>query len=123
MTHFLDARLLLDIASRLDGDPACDDLGVLVAVEARHRAVLMGREVYGSDWLKAGAILEELARHPCLEAQNWVFAWAATQAFLAANGHTLDYKPAAALALVRDAGAHRIGVRQIAVQLRDWAVS
>ncbi|WP_265736735.1 hypothetical protein [Peterkaempfera griseoplana] len=32
-------------------------------------------------------------------------------------GHFLDCKPAAALALVPDAAAHRIGVRQIALRL------
>lgn len=123
MTHFLDVPLLLDIAGRLDGDPQCDDLGVLVPTVARHRAELMGRSIYGSDWLKAGAILEELARHPCLEHGNWAIAWACTQFFLAAHGHQLDYKPAAAPALVRDANAHRVSVRQIAAQLRDWAIT
>jgi death-on-curing protein len=120
VTQHADVPDLLRLAETLPGDPQVDDLGPLFAAVCRHQAAAMGREVYGSDWLKAAALLHTLARLPCLERHNRAFAWAAAQGFLAINGHTLAYKPADAVALVKAAAAGQAGVRQVAAQLRDW---
>jgi prophage maintenance system killer protein len=120
---YADVPSLLRLAESLPGDPQVDDLGPLFAAVARHRAVAMEREVYGSVWLQAASLLHTLARLPSLEANNRVFAWVSAQAFLAVNGHALDYKPPAAVALVLDVAAGSMGVQQIAVQLRAWTVS
>jgi prophage maintenance system killer protein len=111
---------LLRLAETLPGDPQVDDLGPLYAAVARHQAAAMGQDVYGSDWLKAAALLHTLARLPGLEHSNRAFAWAAAVGLLAINDHTLDYKPADAVTLVKDVSAGLIGVQQIASALRSW---
>lgn len=121
--HPLDLSFLLHAAELLDGDPQVDDLGPLYAAVARVNARAMERDVYGSVHLKAGALLQTLAKLPCLEHSNEAFAWHSAEAYLALNGHRLDYPPKAAVALVRDAAAGALGVARIARQLRDWAIN
>ncbi|WP_434599729.1 fic family toxin-antitoxin system, toxin component [Streptomyces sp. A5-4] len=106
----------------MDDDPQVDDLGPLYAAVARVDAGAMGRDIYGSLHLKAAALLQTLAKLPCLEHSNEAFAWHSTEAYLALNGRQLDYPPKAAVALVRDAASGAHGVARIARQLRDWAV-
>lgn len=120
MTEYVEEAWLLRLAETLDGDPQADDLGALVAAVARHRAVMMGREVYGSDWLKAGALLHSLVHTPALEHSNGQFAFLAAVAFLDLNGHRVGYAAKDAVALVADVADDRIGVQQIALQLRRW---
>lgn len=83
---------------------------------ARVNARALERDVYGSVYLKAAALLQTLAKLPCLEDSNEAFAWHATEAYLILNAHALDYPPKAAVALVRDASS---GVLGVARQLRD----
>ncbi|MGQ4420630.1 fic family toxin-antitoxin system, toxin component, partial [Streptomyces sp. SAS_269] len=64
-----------------------------------------------------------LAKLPCLEHSNEAFAWHSTEAYLAMNGHGLDYPPKEAVSLVRDAGSGALGVGLIGSQLRAWSVS
>ncbi|MFD3442537.1 fic family toxin-antitoxin system, toxin component [Streptomyces sp. NPDC058685] len=118
--HPLDVTFLLHAAELLDGDPQVDDLGSLYAAVARVNARALERDIYGSLNLKAAALLQTLARLPCLEHSNEAFAWHSTEAYLALNSYLLDYPPKAALALVRDAAAGTLGVPRIARQLRDW---
>ncbi|MFB8773932.1 fic family toxin-antitoxin system, toxin component [Streptomyces broussonetiae] len=121
--HPLDVSFLLHAAELLDGDPQVDDYGPLYAAVARVNARAMERDIYGSPYLRAAALLQTLVRLPCLEHSNEAFAWHATEACLALNGHGLDYPPKAAVALVRDAASGALGVARIARQLRDWAAS
>jgi prophage maintenance system killer protein len=123
VTEYVDEVWLLRLAERIDGDPQVNDLGPLFATVARHRARAMERDVYGSDWLKAAALLHTLARLDSLEHSNGQFAWLTTVGFLAVNGHHLEYPPKSAAALVMNTGAGLIGVQQIAVQLRQWVAS
>jgi death-on-curing protein len=81
------------------------------------------RGVYGSLHLRAAALLQTLAKLPCLEHSNEAFAWHATEAYLILNAHALDYPPKAAVALVCDASSGVLGVARIARQLRDWAAT
>jgi death-on-curing protein len=120
--HPLDVTFLLHAAELLEGDPQVDDLGRLYAAVARVNARAMERDIYGSLHLKAAALLQTLAKLPCLEHSGEAFAWHATEAYLLLNGEQLDYPPKAAVALVRDAVAGALGVARIARQLRDWAV-
>lgn len=71
---------------------------------------------------RAAALLQTLAKLPCLENSNEAFAWHATEACLILNGRGLDYPPKAAVALVRDTASGTLGVARIARQLRDWTV-
>ncbi|GAA1522374.1 hypothetical protein GCM10009730_32930 [Streptomyces albidochromogenes] len=121
--HPLDISFLLHAAELLDGDPQVDDLGPLYAAVARINAGAMERDIYGSLHLKAGALLQTLAKLPCLEHSGEAFAWHSTEAYLALNGHRLDYPPKAAVVLVRDTAAGMLGVARIARQLREWTVS
>jgi death-on-curing protein len=121
--HPVDVSFLLHAAELLDGDPQVDDLGPLYAAVARVNAGAMGRDVYGSLYLKAAALLQTLASLPCLEHSNERFAWHATEAYLILNRRSLDYPPKAAVALVRDAAFGALGVARIARQLRDWTTS
>jgi prophage maintenance system killer protein len=121
--HPLDVTFLLHAAELLDGDPQVDDLGPLYAAVARVNARAMERDIYGSLYLKAGALLQTLAKLPCLEHSNERFAWHATEAYLILNARELDYPPKAAVALVRDAASGALGVARIARQLRDWTVA
>lgn len=65
--HPLDVAFLLHAAELLDGDPQVDDFGPLYAAVARVNARAMERDVYGSLFLKAAALLQPLAKLPCLE--------------------------------------------------------
>ncbi|MFI7299520.1 fic family toxin-antitoxin system, toxin component [Streptomyces sp. NPDC050121] len=121
--HPLDVTFLLHAAELLDGDPQVDDYGPLYAAVARVNARALEHDVYGSLHLKAGALLQTLAKLPCLEHSNEAFAWHATEAYLILNARRLDYPPKAAVALVRDAASGALGVARIARQLRDWSVA
>ncbi|MFF6815930.1 fic family toxin-antitoxin system, toxin component [Streptomyces sp. NPDC012403] len=120
-SHPIDVPFLLHAAELLPGDPQVDDLGPLYAAVARVDARALDREVYGSPFLRAAALLETLVRLPCLEHSNEAFAWHSCEAYLALNGHELDYPPKEAVALVRDAASRTLGVARIARRLRSWA--
>lgn len=120
--HSIDVAFLLGAAELLPGDPQPDDLGVLYAAVARVNARPMDhRDVYGSLFLKAAALLETLVRLPCLEHSNAAFAWHSCEAYLAINGIALAYPPKDAVALVQASASQAIGVAQVARQLRVWA--
>ncbi|GAA3903966.1 fic family toxin-antitoxin system, toxin component [Streptomyces sp. NPDC003631] len=119
--HPLDVTFLLHAAELLDGDPQVDDYGPLFAAVARVNARAMERDIYGSLYLKAAALLQTLAKLPPLEHSGEAFAWHATEAYLILNEHPIAYPPKAAVVLVRDAASGALGVARIAQQLRAWA--
>ncbi|MGP4001184.1 fic family toxin-antitoxin system, toxin component [Streptomyces sp. 8N706] len=121
--HPLHLTFLLHAAELLPGDPQVDDLGPLYAAVARVNARAMDRDVYGSLPLKAAALLQTLAKLPCLEHSNEAFAWHACEAYLALNGRRLDYPPKDAVALVRDTASGTLGVARIGRQLRGWTTT
>lgn len=118
--HPLDVTFLLRAAELLPGDPQVDDYGPLFAAVARVNARALDRDINGSLYLKAAALLQTLARLPCLEHSNEAFAWHSTEAFLALNECRLDYPPKEAVSLVRDAASGALGVALIGRQLRAW---
>lgn len=111
---------LLHAAELLPRDPQVDDYGPLQAAVARVYARAMDRDIYGSPHLKAAALLQTLARLPCLEHSNEAFAWHSCEAFLWLHGHRLDYPAKAAVALVRDAASGTVGVAGAARVLHGW---
>lgn len=119
----LDVPFLLHAAELLPGDPQVDDYGPLYAAVARVNARAMERDIYGSVYLKAAALLQTLAKLPPLEHSNEAFAWHSTEAYLALNGCPLDYPPKEAVSLVRDAASGATGVGLIGRQLRAWSVA
>ncbi|MFD5597457.1 fic family toxin-antitoxin system, toxin component [Streptomyces griseorubiginosus] len=121
--HPLDVAFLLHAAELLPGDPQVDDYGPLYAAVARVNARAMERNVYGSLFLKAAALLQTLLRLPCLEHSNEAFAWHCTEAYLALNGCRLEYPPKEAVALVRDTASGALGVGLIGRQLRAMSVA
>ncbi|WP_431959337.1 fic family toxin-antitoxin system, toxin component [Actinacidiphila sp. bgisy160] len=122
MTQSIDVPFLLHVAEQIDGDPQVHELGVLYAAVARVHSSAMGRDCYGSDHLKAAALMHELARIPCLEHSNLQFAWVSTVGFLTLQGRSLNYPPKEAAVLVRDTAAGRVTVKEIALALRGWTV-
>ncbi|MFD0271567.1 fic family toxin-antitoxin system, toxin component [Streptomyces sp. NPDC127106] len=119
--HAVDVSFLLHAAELLPHDPQVDDLGPLYAAVARVNARAMEQDVCGSLYLKAAALLETLARMPCLEHSNDAFAWHSCEAYLALNGRALEYPPKEAVALVRDSASRQAGIFQVARQLRAWS--
>ncbi|MET8413405.1 fic family toxin-antitoxin system, toxin component [Streptomyces sp. NPDC005195] len=119
----IDVTFLLHAAELLDGDPQVDDFAPLYAAAARVNARAMERNIYGSLYLKAAALLQASAKLPCLEHSNEAFAWHATEAYLILNARELEYPHKAAVALVHDALSGTLGVARIARQLRDWTVA
>jgi prophage maintenance system killer protein len=121
--HPLNVTFLLHAAELLPRDPQVDDYGPLYAAVARVNARALEREIYGSLYLKAAALLQTLVRLPCLEHSNEAFAWHSAEAYLALSGCRLEYPPKEAVALVRDASSGALGVGLIGRQLRAWSVS
>ncbi|MFF8958270.1 fic family toxin-antitoxin system, toxin component [Streptomyces sp. NPDC014894] len=120
--HRIDVSFLLHAAELVPGDPQVDDYGPLYAAVARIQSRAMGRDIYGSQHLKAAALLQTLAKLPCLEHSNEAFAWHSTEAFLALGGHRLGYAPKDAVVLVRDAASGALGVARIAHLLHVWTL-
>ncbi|MGW3852140.1 fic family toxin-antitoxin system, toxin component [Streptomyces fagopyri] len=118
----LEVTFLLHAAQLLPEDPQVDDFGPLYAAVARVNARAMERDIYGSLYLKAAALLQTLVKLPCLEHSNEAFAWHSAEAYLALNGCRLDYLPKESVSLVRDAASGAMGVGLIGRQLRAWSV-
>ncbi|WOP07070.1 fic family toxin-antitoxin system, toxin component [Streptomyces cyaneofuscatus] len=121
--HPLDVTFLLHAAELLPGDPQVDDYGTLYAAVARVNARALERDIYGSLYLQAGALLQTLARLPCLEHSNEAYAWHCAEAYLTLNGCRLEYRPKEAVALARDAASGVKGVGLLGRQLRAWSAS
>ncbi|MEV8098042.1 hypothetical protein [Kitasatospora sp. NPDC085879] len=115
----VDLAWILALAQQIPGDPQVVDYGVPIAAEARHRAEVLGREVYPEPHHKAAALLCELARNPSLEVRNLLYAAAVTAAYLAACN--LPVKPGldTVLPLAREA-RDGLPVREVAARLRGW---
>ena len=86
---YLDLDDLLHIASRVIGDVAVRDMGMLQAALARPAATAFGRDAYPDLLTKAAALLHSLAKNHALIDGNKRLALAATIAFLGVNGYRL----------------------------------
>jgi len=115
----IDLAWILAVAQQVPGDPQVVDYGVPIAAEARHRAEILGQEVYPEPHHKAAALLCELARQPCLEVRNLLFAASVAAAYLAACG--LPVSPGLdTVAPLAFAAREGLPVREVAAQLKSW---
>ncbi|WP_030264493.1 hypothetical protein [Streptomyces sp. NRRL B-24484] len=115
----VDLAWILALAQEIPGDPQVVDYGVPIAAEARHRAEVLAHEVYPEPHHKAAALLCELARNPCLEVRNLLYAATVTAGYLAACN--LPVRPGldTVLPLAR-AAREGLPVREVAARLRTW---
>ncbi|MFI8404915.1 hypothetical protein ACIGG5_32315 [Streptomyces sp. NPDC085463] len=117
-THRRSARAWSPaVAEQIPGEPQVVDYGVPVAAEARHRAEILGREVYPEPHHKAAALLCELARNPSLEMKNLLFAATVTAACLSACGMPVRPGLDTVLPLAR-AARDGLPVREVTLRLR-----
>lgn len=121
MTVYLDIEMLLALAEQVPGDPQPDDYGILVAACARHQAVLLGRDVYGSATLQAAALIDTIVKLRPMPTRNATFAWYAAVGFLELNGVVLDASPAEVSELVRAVRSNEADLPAVSANLSSWA--
>src|SRR5437588_12316611 len=85
--EYLDLEDLLDLATRLLGDPPpIRDAGLLGSAAARPRTTVFGEDAYPDLWTKAAALLQSIVKsHPLVDG-NERLGWLATATFLELNG-------------------------------------
>jgi len=89
-TEYLDLEDLVDLATRLLGDPApIRDIGLLGSAAARPQATAFGREAYPDLWSKAAALIQSVVKDHALVDGNKRLGWLATAVFLELNGVTV----------------------------------
>ena len=89
-TEYLDLEDLVDLATRLLGDPApIRDIGLLGSAAARPQATAFGREAYPDLWSKAAALIQSVVKNHALVDGNKRLGWLATAVFLELNGVTV----------------------------------
>ncbi|MEX1286557.1 MAG: type II toxin-antitoxin system death-on-curing family toxin [Acidimicrobiia bacterium] len=87
MTEYLDLDDLLDLATRLLGDPPpVRDVGLLGSAVARPRTSAFGEDAYPDVWSKASALLDSIVNNHPLVDGNKRLGWLATAVFLELNG-------------------------------------
>ncbi|MCH6158930.1 fic family toxin-antitoxin system, toxin component [Streptomyces marispadix] len=121
MTLRIDLAWLLMVAeAKAPGDPRVTDYGALVAAVSRHEATIFERPVYAEPHDRAAALLQLLLHVPALERGNALFASAVAYGYLVASGLSVSTSPERIrdlALLVKDGSA---GVRDIALELRNW---
>lgn len=84
--EFLDLDDLIELATRLLGDPPpIRDVGLLASAVARPQATVGGADAYPSVWLKAAALLQSVVGNHALVDGNKRLGWLATAVFLELN--------------------------------------
>ncbi|MGI8686840.1 MAG: type II toxin-antitoxin system death-on-curing family toxin [Acidimicrobiales bacterium] len=85
--EYLDTDDLVDLATRLLGDPPpIRDLGLLGSAAARPQATAFGEDAYPDLWTKAAALLHSIVKNHALVDGNKRLGWLATAVFLEING-------------------------------------
>ncbi|MEU3333662.1 fic family toxin-antitoxin system, toxin component [Streptomyces sp. NPDC002144] len=119
----VDLAWILEVAQRAgQEDPAIDDYGVPVAAVERHRAVLVGQEVYQGVHAKAAALVHSLGRMRWLERSNLRVAVAVAHAYLTAAGVPVKLDQQRVSALTRELKRQESTVRSVAAVLKEWTV-
>jgi prophage maintenance system killer protein len=119
----VDLAWILEVARRAgQEDPAIDDYGVPVAAVERHRAVLVGQEVYQGMHAKAAALAHSLGRMRWLERSNLRVAVAVAHAYLTAAGVPVKLDQQRVSALARELERPESTVRSVAAVLKEWTV-
>ncbi|WP_215456222.1 fic family toxin-antitoxin system, toxin component [Streptomyces sp. ATCC 21386] len=119
----IDLAWILEVAQRAgQGDPAIDDYGVAVAAVERHRAVLVGQDVYQGVYAKAAALAHSLGRMRWLERSNLRVAVAVAHAYLIASGAPAKLDQRRVSALATELRKESCTAASVAEVLRSWAV-
>lgn len=85
--EYLDTDDLIDLATRLPGDPPpVRDVGLLGSAAARPQATAFGEDAYADVWTKAAALLHSILKNHALVDGNKRLGWLATAVFLEING-------------------------------------
>jgi death-on-curing protein len=85
--EYLDLEDLLDLATRLLGDPPpIRDAGLLGSAVARPQTTVFGEDAYPDLWTKAAALLVSIVKNHALVDGNKRLGWLATAVFLDLNG-------------------------------------
>lgn len=123
MTVRVDLAWILEVAQRAGvGDPGTDDYGVPVAAVERHRAVLVGQDVYQGAYAKAAALAHSLGRMRWLERSNMRVAVAVAHAYLITAGVPAKLDQKRVTALVAELKKESCTARSVAEVLKTWAV-
>ena len=86
-TEYLDLDDLIDLATRLLGDPPpIRDIGLLGSAAARPQTTVFGDDAYPDLWTKAAALLHSIVNDHALVDGNKRLGWLATAVFLDING-------------------------------------
>jgi death-on-curing protein len=85
--EYLDLDDLIDLATRLLGDPPpIRDVGLLGSAAARPQTTAFGEDAYPDLWTKAAALLQSVLKNHALVDGNKRLGWLATATFLEING-------------------------------------
>lgn len=92
--EYLDTDDLIDLATRLLGDPPpVRDVGLLGSAAARPQATAFGDDAYPDLWTKAAALLHSILKNHALVDGNKRLGWLATAVFLDLNGVEVTHVP------------------------------
>ncbi|MGV9450247.1 fic family toxin-antitoxin system, toxin component [Streptomyces sp. NPDC003635] len=123
MSLHVDLAWILDVAHMAgQGDPAVDDYGVPLAAVERHRAVIVGQDVYQGPYAKAAALAHSLGRMRWLERSNLRVAIVVAHAYLVAAGVPAKLDQGRVTALAAELKKESCTARSVADVLKTWAV-
>jgi death-on-curing protein len=89
--EYLDLDDLIDLATRLLGDPPpIRDVGLLGSAVARPKTILFGQDAYPDLWTKAAALLDSIVNNHALIDGNKRLGWLATAVFLEINATPVE---------------------------------
>jgi prophage maintenance system killer protein len=118
----VDLAWILEVAQRAgQNDPAIDDYGVAVAAVERHRAVLVGQDVYQGVYSKAAALAHTLGRMKWLERSNLRVAVAVAHAYLVTAGVPAKLDQTRVTALATELKKDDCTAKSVAAVLKTWA--
>src|SRR5437588_4199807 len=118
--EYLDLEDLLDLATRLLGDPPpIRDAGLLGSAVARPQTTVFGEDAYPDLWTKAAALLQSILKNHALIDGNKRLGWLATATFLELNEIGVTHvSNDAVYRFVIDAAAGHHHVDELAAALR-----
>ncbi|MFD7169864.1 fic family toxin-antitoxin system, toxin component [Streptomyces violascens] len=123
MSLSVDLAWILELARETgQDDPAVEDYGVALAAVERHRAVLMGQNVYHGTFARAAALTHTLGRMQWLERSNMNVAVAVAHGYLLASGVDVKLDGARVRALVTELMKDTCTAHSVAAVLKTWAV-
>jgi death-on-curing protein len=119
--EYLDTDDLIDLATRLLGDPPpIRDVGLLGSAAARPQATAFGEDAYPDVWTKAAALLHSILKNHALVDGNKRLGWLAIAVFLEINGIDVTHvSNDSVYDFVIDTTVGRDDVAAIAGQLRE----